>query len=230
MPPFRGKPRPGTLSFALPMTTMPVLALALAVSAGISTAPPPRPGPRDQEAALLKEATGLHPEALHAALASWDALHTRGDVTSELLSVIDYGLPSTAKRMWVFDLASGRILFNDLVAHGRNSGEDVAECFSNDDGSYMSSLGAFVTGGAYDGKNGYSLHLRGTEAGINDRAEARAIVMHGAWYVSDDLARERGRIGRSLGCPAVRPEVAHPLIDMIKDGSVLFVWHPSLGR
>jgi hypothetical protein len=182
----------------------------------------------DLEISLLQAAPGLHPEALHAALASWETLSARGEVQRPLLSVIDYGLPSTEKRMWVFDLNTGRVVYHELVAHGRNSGEDNAVAFSNDDGSYMSSLGAFLTSRSYDGRNGYSLRLVGTEPNLNDRAEARAIVLHGAPYVDDEVARKLGRLGRSLGCPAVRPAVARPLIDEIKDGTLLYAWHPSL--
>lgn len=213
---------------------MPGLILALA-AVGVSSrpalaAPVAVAGVPVLETALMQEAAGLHPQALHAALASWDTLRAKGEVTSALLSVIDYALPSTAKRMWVFDLTTERLIYNELVAHGRNSGDDLATSFSNADGSYMSSLGAFVTGTAYAGKNGYSLRLRGIESLVNDRAEARAIVMHGAWYVDEALARKQGRIGRSLGCPAVRTEIAHRLIDEIKDGSVLYAWHPSIGK
>jgi len=180
------------------------------------------------ETELLQSASGLNPDALHAALTTFESLRAKGEVHSSFLSVIDYSLPSTAKRMWVFDLDARRIVFNELVAHGRNTGEDVAVTFSNDDGSYKSSLGAFVTGDAYDGKNGYSMRLRGLEPNVNDHAEERAIVLHGAWYVDEALATSQGRIGRSLGCPAVRPAIARELIDDIKDGSVLYAWHPSL--
>ena len=119
-------------------------------------------------------------------------------------------------------------MFHELVSHGRNSGWNLAESFSNDEGTYMSSLGAFVTGATYDGSNGYSLRLRGIEPDLNDRAEARAIVMHGAPYVDEKFAVEHGRLGRSHGCPAVRLEIARELIDEIKDGSVVYAWHPSL--
>jgi hypothetical protein len=181
----------------------------------------------DRESGMLQQASGLHAEALHAALASFDCLSEEGVVQRPILSVIDYGLPSTAKRLFVFDLASGRLLYSERVAHGRNSGGDVAESFSNADGSFMSSLGAFVTESSYTGENGYSLRLRGTEPFVNDNAEARAIVIHGAWYVSDASVKSFGRLGRSLGCPAIRPEIAHALIDQIKDGSVIYAWHPS---
>jgi hypothetical protein len=207
--------------------------LAIVAAMGAALAAPPAATPDAicldvLESDLLKSAPGLHPEALHAALTSWETLRASGAVQSPLLAVIDYGLPSTEKRLWVFDLASERILFHEVVAHGRNSGEDLALWFSNTDGSFMSSLGAFVTGSTYDGHNGYSLRLRGTEPEVNDRAEARAIVMHGAPYVDEEMALRQGRLGRSLGCPAVRPAIARTLIDTIKDGSVLYAWHPSI--
>lgn len=211
------------------MRSISTVILALATSVGTTLAAPiPALSVAVLEGDLLRATTGLRPEALHAALTSWDSLRARGEVKSPLLCVIDYGLPSTEKRMWVFDLASERLVFHELVAHGRNSGADLAQSFSNADGSYMSSLGAFVTGETYDGKNGYSLRLRGTEPSVNDRAEARAIVMHGAAYVDEAIARSQGRLGRSLGCPAVRPAIARALIDEIKDGSVLYAWHPSI--
>ncbi|HJQ99256.1 MAG TPA: murein L,D-transpeptidase catalytic domain family protein [Candidatus Polarisedimenticolaceae bacterium] len=184
----------------------------------------------DLESTLQSEAQGLHPAALHAALVSWESLHAKGEALRPLLAVIDYALPSTEKRLWVFDLTSQKLLFHDLVAHGRNSGDDLAEWFSNQDGSYMSSLGAFVTGEAYEGHNGYSMRLRGADPSINDRAEARAIVLHGAPYVDEGVAATLGRLGRSLGCPAVRPSIAHELIDQLKDGGVIYAWHPSLGH
>ena len=211
------------------MKSIPALLLALATLPGSALAAPPAASSVPAiETTLLKEANGLRPEVLHAALTSWDALRAQGVVDSSRLSVIDYSLPSTEKRMWVFDLGAQRLLFHELVAHGRNSGWDLAEAFSNDEGSYMTSLGAFVTGATYVGGNGYSLRLRGTEP-LNDRAEARAIVMHGAPYVNEEIARKQGRLGRSLGCPAVRPAIARKLIDTIKGGSVLYAWHPSLG-
>ena len=180
------------------------------------------------ESQLLQAAPTLRPEALRAALRSWERLGAEGEIAHPILSVIDYGLPSTEKRLWVFDMSSRRLLFHELVAHGRNSGDDVAVRFSNDEGSLMSSLGSFVTGSTYLGKNGYSLRLRGMEPGLNDRAEARTIVMHGAPYVNDDVSRALGRLGRSHGCPALRPEIAHTVIDTIKDHTLLYAWHPTL--
>ncbi len=151
----------------------------------------------------------------------------RGSTLPPTLSVIDYSRPSTQPRLWVFDLARQRLLFEEWVAHGRNTGENLASRFSNENGSYMSSLGAFRTQEAYVGGNGYSLRLEGLEPGINDRARERAIVIHGAPYVSETLIRQQGRLGRSLGCPAVRTAVARPLIDTIRNGSFVFAYYPD---
>lgn len=142
------------------------------------------------------------------------------------LSVIDYSRPSTERRLWVFDLAQEKLLFEEWVAHGRNTGDNDAHRFSNDAGSLMSSVGVYVTQDAYVGHNGYSLRLRGLDAGFNDNAAARAIVVHGADYVSEAVARGQGRLGRSFGCPAVRRDVAPALIDTIRDGSVVFAYYP----
>ena len=144
-----------------------------------------------------------------------------------LLSVIDYSRPSTQPRLWVFDLTRRRLLFEELVAHGRNTGDDAAVRFSNAPSSLMSSIGVFVTGDTYTGHNGYSLHLQGLDAGFNDNALERAIVIHGAAYVDAAFAKSQGRIGRSFGCPAVRPAVARPLIDTIRDGSLVVAYYPD---
>ncbi|WP_447934221.1 murein L,D-transpeptidase catalytic domain family protein [Stenotrophomonas lactitubi] len=148
-------------------------------------------------------------------------------VSGERLSVIDYSRPSTEPRMWVFDLARQRLLFEEWVAHGRNSGENRTEHFSNRDGSFMSSLGAFTAQETYMGGNGYSLRLAGLEPGFNDRARARAIVIHGAPYVNPSTAQLQGRLGRSLGCPAVRLSVAKPLIDALRGGTMVFAYYPD---
>jgi hypothetical protein len=163
--------------------------------------------------------------ALDAALTAYQHAAQTGSVArTGLLTVIDYTRPSTEPRLWVIDLTMGRILYRELVAHGRGSGENITRTFSNLPGSLMSSMGLFVTDAPYVGRNGYSLRLRGLEPGVNDRAYDRAIVMHGADYVSQSLAARLGRIGRSFGCPAVRSAVARPLIDTIKNGTVLYAY------
>lgn len=146
---------------------------------------------------------------------------------AQRLAVIDYSLPSTQPRLWVFDLARGRLLFEELVSHGRGSGDAQARIFSNVPESHQSSLGLFRTRDAYQGRNGYSLRLDGLEAGVNDRAYERAIVIHGADYVSPSFIARTGRLGRSHGCPAVRQGVIRPLIDSIKGDQYLFVYAPD---
>src|SRR5262245_349448 len=141
-----------------------------------------------------------------------------------LLTLIDYTRPSTEPRLWVLDLARGVVRYYELVAHGRNSGDNTTTAFSNDEGTHMSSLGLFVTRDSYVGKNGYSLRLDGLDRGVNDHALARAIVIHGANYVSQKFAELQGRLGRSWGCPAVSTTVARPLIDLIKGGTVVYAF------
>jgi len=179
-------------------------------------------------AALGQEAPALRPEVLELALNARAAAAAAGLVPHpEVLTVIDYSLPSTERRLWVFDLEKRRLLFHELVAHGQRSGENQATRFSNRLGSRQTSLGLFVTADTYDGENGYSLRLDGLEAGINDRARDRAIVIHGAPYVSASTVAELGRLGRSLGCPAVSKNVARGLIDTIKGGTAVFAYYPE---
>jgi hypothetical protein len=164
--------------------------------------------------------------ALAARAAECARQQGRGE-SVERLAVIDYSRPSTEPRLWVFDLGRGRLLFEELVAHGRGTGERLAQRFSNIEGSHMSSLGLFRAAETYDGANGYSLRLHGLEPGFNDRALERAIVMHGAPYVSPDVAARQGRLGRSWGCPAVRTAVARRMIDTLKHGALLFAYYPD---
>lgn len=147
--------------------------------------------------------------------------------TPATLTVIDYSLPSTAKRMWVYDLNSRALVYEELVAHGEGSGANFAREFSNTPDSHQTSLGLFVTDQAYVGKNGYSLRMDGLDAGINDRARERAIVIHGAPYVSESFAKAQGRLGRSWGCPAVRDVIARSLIDRVKGGGLVFAYYPD---
>jgi hypothetical protein len=170
-------------------------------------------------------APGLSPKVLSRALDAVASARASGfSGRDDLLTVIDYSLPSTKPRLWVLDLANGKVLFRELVAHGQGSGDNYATRFSNQPDSHQSSLGLFLTADTYIGGNGYSLKLRGLESGVNDLAESRYIVMHGAWYVSPEHARTHGRIGRSWGCPALPKETAGPVIDTIKGGSFLFVY------
>lgn len=178
--------------------------------------------------ALARLAPNANPKVLGMALRAADCASVRGDMApSDRLAVIDYSLPSTERRLWVFDLTRRKLLFHELVAHGKNSGDNLATRFSNADNSLASSLGLFRTMDPYQGKNGYSLRMQGLEKGTNDHAFERAIVIHGASYVSQSSAKALGRIGRSWGCPAVRTAVAHPLIDAMKGGQMVFSYYPD---
>lgn len=177
---------------------------------------------------LLLQAPGLKAEVLRMALRATGCAAEQGLVKRKnLLTVIDYSLPSSQPRLFVFDLAAKKILFRELVAHGKNSGDNLAQFFSNSPGSLATSLGLFVTADPYVGSNGYSLRLKGLEEGVNDMAWERAIVMHGAPYVSRAAIRALGRIGRSWGCPAVRKEVARKMIDTLRGGSPIFAYYPD---
>ena len=145
----------------------------------------------------------------------------------QVLTIIDYSLPSTAERMWVIDLQEKKMIFNELVAHGRSNGNLYASSFSNAPNSNSSSLGFFLTAETYTGKFGRALRLDGLENGINERVRERGVVMHGADYVSKAIA-ESGRLGRSLGCPALAWENKDKIIDTIMEGNVLFVSGPDI--
>lgn len=210
-----------------------LLALTTLASASSASGDMPavaRPKPTDGGllASLRSTAPGLDPAVLAMALEARDCAGSRGLAGSaQRLAVIDYTQPSLERRLWVFDLATPRLLFAEHVAHGRGSGDNVAHVFSNVDGSHQSSLGLFETAETYIGGNGYSLRMDGLEPGVNDHARERAIVMHGARYVDPVLGRQQGRLGRSYGCPAVRPQVAQQMIDTLKDGQLLFAYYPD---
>jgi hypothetical protein len=178
--------------------------------------------------ALLRQAPELDPRVLTLALAAHDNAEQLGlldDPTT--LTVIDYSRPSVDRRFWVFDLAARKLLFAELVAHGRNSGDAFATRFSNEASSLESSLGLFVTRGVYTGKHGVSLRLDGLEPGFNDNALARAIVIHGADYVSPASVATLGFLGRSFGCPALAREVAPRVIERLQNGSAVFAFYPD---
>ena len=161
-------------------------------------------------------------DVLNLAMEGWEKLEK--DLQSQVLTIIDFSLPSNIKRLWVIDVTRGLLLHHTLVAHGRNSGQLMAQSFSNRPESYQSSLGFYKTAETYQGKHGYSLRLDGLEKGFNDQARNRAIVVHGADYAKEEFAKSTGRLGRSLGCPALPPELSARVIDLIKDGSLLFIY------
>lgn len=145
------------------------------------------------------------------------------DIKKDIVTLIDFTKPSTENRLFVLDMKARKVLFSTLVSHGKNSGENYATSFSNKNNSLQSSLGFYLTENTYQGKNGYSLILNGLEKGINDHAKQRAIVVHGAAYSNPSVIKS-GRLGRSFGCPALPQNLSRPIINTIKDGSLLFIY------
>lgn len=176
---------------------------------------------------LKKSAPSLNQQVLSTALSAMHCALQNGAEPAKRLAVIDFSLPSSDKRLWIFDLQSKQLLLHDFVAHGQRSGDNFATRFSNTNGSHQSSIGLFRTAESYHGKHGYSLRMDGLEPGFNDRARERAIVIHPAAYVNPAWIKSQGRIGRSQGCPAVRPEIARTVVDKLKGGQFMFSWYPD---
>lgn len=177
------------------------------------------------------EQQGLRFEVFQKAMTGYLNLRQAGRLAHDQhhLTVIDFDLPSTEKRLWVIDLNSDKVVFHTLVAHGHNSGENEATSFSNTDQSNMSSLGFYVTGTEYVGKHGQSLRLQGVDEGFNTNAAARSVVMHGADYVSEAFIKQNGRLGRSLGCPALPLDQYAQIISAVHGGSCLFLYKSNAG-
>ena len=173
---------------------------------------------------------GLPFDAFMSAMKGFSKLRGKNMVGEDsILTIVDFTKSSKEKRLYVVDLKNQDILFQTVVAHGKNSGQEFARSFSNRPSSNKSSLGFYITQGTYMGSNGYSLKLQGTETGINDMALARAIVMHGADYASENMIDSKGFIGRSFGCPAIPQKLTRKIIDRIKNGNVVFVYYPDPG-
>ncbi len=171
---------------------------------------------------------GLTRQAFDYALQGFNILRSQGKLNNDsIISIVDFSLASSKKRLFVIDLKNLKMLFNTYVAHGRNSGSEYATQFSNDPKSFESSLGFYVTQDTYKGTHGFSLRLEGEEKGINDNAYSRAIVMHCACYVNEKYIQHKGYIGRSLGCPALPQKIYKPIIQKIKGGSCLFMYSPD---
>lgn len=167
-------------------------------------------------------------ELFTKAMLGFVRLKQEGSLQNEnILSLIDFSISSSKKRLWIIDLKARKLLFHELVAHGKNSGGDLPDRFSNTVNSNQSSLGFYVTRQTYYGKHGLSLRLQGMEKGFNDNAMRRAVVMHGADYVNEGIIGSLGRLGRSFGCPSVSKAVYKPIINLIKDGSCLFIYYPD---
>lgn len=174
-----------------------------------------------------KDLKEMNPRVLELALKAHQKANAMGIAQKSMMTIIDYSLPSTKRRLWVVDMVKGKVMYHTHVAHGSGSGGNLAKSFSDKPGSLQTSLGLFVTGKTYQGKHGLSLTLHGLEKGINGNAERRRIVVHGANYVSESTAKNLGRLGRSWGCPALDTRLATPIIQTIKDGSLVFAYYPD---
>lgn len=214
-------------SFWKELKKLPVLFLLSFLFTSTSSLASSPTDPLAEYKSLLIQAAGLQPKVLQLALDTYQCAMPTHSQDKQILTIIDYSQPSTAKRFWVLDLKNKKVLFNTLVAHGKNSGGKLAHHFSNQPNSLATSLGVFKTGTIYQGQHGYSLQLHGMEKEFNDQADARHIVIHSAWYVSDCFAKMHGRLGSSWGCPALDEKVAKPIIDTIKNGSLVFAYYPD---
>ncbi len=183
----------------------------------------------DLYAQLKLSQLGLSNEAFDLALKGHNKLETEGKLQNlSLLTIIDFSQSSTKKRLYVIDLIKGTLLYNTYVAHGRNTGEEYAKYFSNEEGTHKSSIGFYITENTAKAATvGLSLIIEGVEKGFNDKAMQRAIIMHGADYATEDFIQKHGRLGRSYGCPALPPEWIKPVSETIKGGSCLFIYYPD---
>lgn len=182
----------------------------------------------DDVALIAQLAPKIRTSVIEEAVSAIKCARSHGvGVDARRLAIIDYTIPSRERRMWVVDIAAGQLLFEEHVAHGQKSGHDIPTVFSDRSGSRQTSLGLFLTDATYHGGNGYSLKLHGLSKGFNESAMRRLIVMHGAPYVDPRAAARRGRLGRSWGCPAVRVEIAKPMIDALKNGNFIYAHGPG---
>lgn len=165
--------------------------------------------------------------AFSKGMTGYNKLQQDHKIKNELLTIVDFNLPSTQKRLWVLDMTTKKVLFNTYVAHGQGTGGNMATKFSNISNSHQSSLGFYVTAETYYGKNGLSLFLDGMEKGFNSNARSRYVVMHGADYATENFIKSRGRLGRSYGCPAVPTKISKKIINSIKGKSVLFIYNEN---
>jgi len=175
---------------------------------------------------LSSKPADLSAKVYKIALDAYHHVEEHGIAHKPILAIIDYSLSSKQKRLWIIDMKNHHLLFHTTVAHGKGSGMR-AHHFSNGSGTHASSLGVFLTQGTYQGHKGVTLRLQGLEPGINNNALHRAIVMHGAWYMTPRFIRQHGRAGRSWGCPALPPLLASKIINTIKQGTVLVSYFPD---
>ncbi|HZL08583.1 MAG TPA: murein L,D-transpeptidase catalytic domain family protein [Prolixibacteraceae bacterium] len=173
--------------------------------------------------------SGLSRDVFNLAIKGLNKLDINGKLQNpNIVTIADYSQSSNKKRLYVIDLKNKKLLFNTYVAHGRNTGEEYARSFSNEEGSHKSSLGFYITEHSIVGSHtGFSLLINGVEKGFNDHAVERAIIMHAAEYATENFIKKYGRLGRSYGCPSVPPEMNKPIIDAIQGGTCLFLYNPN---
>ena len=176
---------------------------------------------------LQKQADTLDPKVVRKTLSAIQCARYSGLEHNNILTIVDFSKPSSEKRLWIYDLEKNKLLFHTYVAHGIKSGLLLPTFFSNKINSHASSIGIYHTNATYIGHHGLSLKLRGLDDEFNQNAYSRNIVVHGAWYVSEDFLKKYGRLGRSWGCPAVPNEIIEPIINVLKDGSLLIVYYPN---
>lgn len=176
---------------------------------------------------ISSQTSNLNPKVLQLGLVAYEHARQQGLDKQHIITIIDYSAPSTEKRLWVIDLNRTKVLYNTLVAHGMNSGDDYARHFSNEPRSDETSIGVYLTGQTYDGEHGYSMKLYGLDNGFNNNAYERGIVMHSAWYVNEDMADKLGRIGRSWGCMALSQRVEPKVVSTIKNGTIILAYYPE---
>ncbi|WP_276496600.1 murein L,D-transpeptidase catalytic domain family protein [Pontibacter litorisediminis] len=168
--------------------------------------------------------TGLRFEVFNKALTGYFNMRHNNEVSGKpYITIIDFTKSSNEKRLWVVDVEKKELVYNTYVSHGRNSGNEFATEFSNDNKSFMSSIGFYVTESTYHGKHGLSLKLNGLDDGFNTNAKERYIVMHGAEYASEAFIKQAGRLGRSLGCPAIPMEDHEEIIGTVKGGTAMYI-------
>lgn len=201
----------------------------------VPTQPPYRGAPfshpikplNDLRIMLHNEAPSLNQDVINKVIMTLHCANSSQVEHTPILTIIDYSLPSSEKRLWVFDLQQEKLLFYTYVSHGIKSGVSNTTNFSNKYNSRASSMGVYKTEQSYYGRDGLSLRLEGLDRGFNDNASNRSVVMHGGWYVQEDFIKKYGRAGRSWGCPALPLEFSTPIINTIKDRSFLVVYYPS---
>lgn len=204
------------------MRYLPLLAVSLLASTTVKAS---------DESIIARLAPKISPLVISEAVSAMKCAQNHGvGKNASRIAIIDYTIPSKQPRLWVVDLKAQKLLFEEHVAHGQGSGDDVPKFFSDRNGSHQTSLGLFLTDATYQGGNGYSLKLQGLSRGFNESAMRRLIVMHGARYVNPLAALNMGRLGRSWGCPAVRTEVAKPMIDTLKQGQFIYAHGPGTAK